>query len=467
MYVPWVPDEMEITLRCYAFEEHFKAEKTLREKHNISSEYVESLISYHNDSNYVNISFSTGKMLCISFERNDGTLGELLISNANIRSEAGWLLSCQSMLNDMARSLSHLHENGLVHGCLDTNTFAKFGDKWKMLEVGKSTAMGSAMGGYVHKYVPPESLSGVTANTHTAALSSQKRTSSRSNTRVGRKSTSSIKGGLGNLPPLHNLKDKSEKKKYGVFSFGLKDLGLGNFGAKKGKGKSDSSLLSGNSMDSSIASMKKSESNVTDEVSARVIAMQEDEIARLRKALEEKELIYRRQLAEERATYKRLEVERQREIQNKVATKKSKTSLPRYAPEKLMASALWDLWSYGTIMAEIMIGKSPLLPCSADKDEEFLMKLSKFDDVQLAAICEEVKEVAGPLAADLVGRLLNPKPQQRISSIDKVLQHRYFHEEVIEPKKINGRGRASKVTVTVSKYATNKRNRRSLSRKKH
>jgi hypothetical protein len=117
-------------------------------------------------------------------------------------------------------------------------------------------------------------------------------------------------------------------------------------------------------------------------------------------------------------------------------------------------------------MAEVIIGKSPLLPCSVDNDDDFLMKLSKFDDVQLAAICEEVKEVGGPLAADLVGRLLNPKPQQRISSMDKVLQHRYFHEEVIEPKKINSRGRAAKVTVSVSKYSTNKRNRRSLSRKK-
>jgi len=198
------------------------------------------------------------------------------------------------------------------------------------------------------------------------------------------------------------------------------------------------------------------------QVSARVIAMQEDEIARLRKALEEKEHIYRRQLAEERATYKRLEVERQREVQNKFSAQKNKLALPRYAPEKLMASALWDVWSYGIIMAEVIIGKSPLLPCSADTDEDFLLKLSNFDDIKLSALCEEVKDVAGPLAADLVGRLLNPKPQQRISCMDKVLQHRYFHEEVIEAKKVNTRGRASKVTITVS----NKGNQRSLSRKR-
>jgi serine/threonine protein kinase len=219
-------------------------------------------------------------------------------------------------------------------------------------------------------------------------------------------------------------------------------------------------------MDSSIASMRESEST-TDEASARVIAMQEDEIARLRKALEEKEHIYRRQLAEERATYKRLEVERQREIQAKAVIEKSKSKVPRFAPEKLMASALWDMWSYGLIMVEAIIGKSPLLPSSVDSDEEFLEKLSKFNDVQLAAVCEEVKDFGGPLAADLVGRLLNPKPQQRISSMDKVLQHRYFHEEVTEPSdlaiKANNRGRTS---LTVSKDSTQKKNRRSLSRKK-
>lgn len=471
MYVPWEPDEMEITLRCYAFEEHFKAEKTFREKHNISSEYVETMISYHNDSNYVNISFSTGKMLCISFERNDGTLGELLSSNLKIRSEAAWLSSCQRMLNDIAHSLSHLHDNGLVHGRLDTDTFAKFGEKWKLLEIGKSTAMGNAMGGCMHKFVPPESLSGVKTDTSTSGISPQRR-NSRSNLRANKRSSSVIKGGLGpasrissNLPPLHNFKDKSEKKNGGIFSFGLKDLGLGSFGTKKSKGKggrgtSDNSVLSGSSMDSSIASIKKKESNVTDEVSARVIAMQEDEIARLRKALEEKEHIYRRQLAEERATYKRLEVERQREVQNKFSAQKNKLVLPRYAPEKLMASALWDVWSYGIIMAEVIIGKSPLLPCSADTDEDFLLKLSNFDEIKLSALCEEVKDAAGPLAADLVGRLLNPKPQQRISCMDKVLQHRYFHEEVIEAKKVNNRGRASKVTITVSNKG------RSLSRKR-
>lgn len=54
----------------------------------------------------------------------------------------------------------------------------------------------------------------------------------------------------------------------------------------------------------------------------------------------------------------------------------------------------------------------------------------------IQAIREEVRENAGDLAADLVARLLHPKPSQRIESMSKVLQHKYFHEEVKETKTI-------------------------------
>jgi hypothetical protein len=40
-----------------------------------------------------------------------------------------------------------------------------------------------------------------------------------------------------------------------------------------------------------------------------------------------------------------------------------------------------------------------------------------------------------------VARLLHPKPQQRIESISKVLQHKYFHEEIVEMKQIFTKGK--------------------------
>ena len=155
------------------------------------------------------------------------------------------------------------------------------------------------------------------------AVDTRGRSGSRS--RIYKRSSSKARAGNSvatskDLPPVSGKKANTGRKKFGIFVFGLKVLGLGNYGAKKGsKVTMASSIASsqgdqsvgGDSMASSIASSQ-ADQRSTDEGSLRDIAMQEDEIARLRKALEEKEHIYRRQLAEERASFKRQEVERQR-----------------------------------------------------------------------------------------------------------------------------------------------------------
>jgi serine/threonine protein kinase len=427
------------------------------------------MISTHNVSDYVNASFTSGKLLCISFERNEGTLDEIL-SNTSVRDEIGWLSKCQVILKKVAQCLQHLHENSAVHGRLEMNTIAQFGrSEWKLLDIGGSTKMGDGMRGLLLKCVPPESLSGV-RTTSTTPETSSRRSRSKSRSRLmkwkgdtvkSNSVTSMVRSGK-DLPPLPNSKANTTRKKFGIFVFGLKDLGLGSYGAK-GRSRSMTGGPGiagtnhdfndgGSSMDSSMASSAPEGSSVTtDEASARVIAMQEDEIARLRKALEEKEHIYRHQLAEERASFKRQAVQRQRQLQHKRAQELSKIELPRFAPEKVMASPLWDVWSFGLIMAEAIIGKSPLLPSSADSEAEFLDKLSKFNDVQLSVVCEEVNECGGQLGADLVARLLHPKPQQRIASMEMALKHKYFHEQVVEispDKKRRGRNAISKDSKT-------------------
>jgi len=232
----------------------------------------------------------------------------------------------------------------------------------------------------------------------------------------------------------------------------MKDLGFGGYGGKGGKQRpssrssdkqrtnsSNSERSLASSVDSTFASADKTAQ--TDEGSLRIIAMQEDEIARLRQALEEKEHIYRRQLIEERASFKRQEVERQRELQKTKAKMltEAKESLYRFAPEKVMSSPSWDVWSFGLLMAELILGRTPLLPCFADSDDDFVEKLTLFEDMQVATIREEVRESAGDLAADLVARLLHPKPQERIESMAKVLQHKYFHEEIVETVQIHSK----------------------------
>merc|ERR1719223_741703 len=95
-----------------------------------------------------------------------------------------------------------------------------------------------------------------------------------------------------------------------------------------------------------------------------------------------------------------------------------------------MASPHWDVWAFGLIMAELLIGKNLILPCCADTQEDFLISLGGFGELQVAAVREEVRERAGDLAADLVARMLHPNPSQRIGSVSKILQHKFFHEEV-------------------------------------
>ena len=121
-----------------------------------------------------------------------------------------------------------------------------------------------------------------------------------------------------------------------------------------------------------------------------------NEIARLRQALEEKEHIYRRQLIEERAEFKRQEIERQRELEKTKTSmvRQAKENIFRYAPEKVMASPTWDIWSFGVLMVELIIGKTPLLPSFATSDDEFIEKLMLFDDDQLAVSILSIQSLA-------------------------------------------------------------------------
>merc|ERR1719276_201696 len=233
----------------------------------------------------------------------------------------------------------------------------------------------------------------------------------------------------GNLPPLPG---DPKRKKFGIFVFGMKDLGLGDYGGRRTRSSSRGARRSRRGLDdncsidsrSTMGSKGDAMTTSTDEGSLRIIAMQEDEITRLREALEEKEHVYRRQLVEERASFKRQEVAREREQKKNQAKAKKihKSSVPRFAPEKVMASPAWDIWSFGVLMTEMLVGKTLLLPSNQESDDEFLEKLIGFDEIQVASIREEVRDNAGDLAADLVSRLLHPNPRERIESMSKVLQ---------------------------------------------
>ncbi len=370
------------------------------------------MIKIHKVSNYANASFTSGKLLCIAFEKNDLTLCEL-IDDEEAKSNRNWLVKCHLLLKDLAACLDHLHNESLIHGSLDPSTIGQFQSKWKLMYIGHSTKMGHAMGGSLRRCVPPESLSGTkpasifSSQGNKIGKSSKKKqlmSSSVSNSR-SRFSSSKLGGSVmksftkgstvtkPGLPPLPE-KAKNSRKKFGVFVFGLNDMGLGNYGRGRSRSQSrgrrgrSSSVGSQRSTASSVDSYAASANDLSeaDEGSLRIIAMQEDEIARLRKALEEKEHVYRRQLIEERSEFKRQEIERQRELQKTKANmlQTAKDNLFRFAPEKVMASPAWDVWSFGLLMVELILGKTPLVPAFAGSDDEFVERLMMFRDTEVA-----------------------------------------------------------------------------------
>jgi len=420
-YLPWQTKNKDVMLRCYVYDDAYEAELSIRQKYNLSSDFVERIIHCYRVNNYVNASFSTGNLLCIVYERNDSTLYEML--NDKNSNQRNWIVNCHLILRDIAHALQYVHNKCLLHGRLDPSSVAKFLTKWKLLDIGSATEMGNAMGGVLRRSIPPEAVVKTRTKGTGASVIGKKvkvrRTATKDDVVCGGSSVKKINNSKAKIPT---------RKKFGVFVFNMDELGLHQYGnpvtnKQKCRGTLPSESFSKGSTHNDTAN--------TDDGSLRIITMQEDEIARLRKALDEKEHVYRMQIVEERASNRLQEIERLRDKSVDHMGKNIKIiEAVRFVPEKVMALPSWDVWGLGLIMAELLLGKSTLLPCHAATDAEFMDDLAEFNETKVAAISEDVRDVAGDLAADLILRLLHPEPQKRISSISKILQHKYFHESV-------------------------------------
>mmetsp|Transcript_10687 Transcript_10687/g.13516 ORF Transcript_10687/g.13516 Transcript_10687/m.13516 type:complete len:1019 (+) Transcript_10687:228-3284(+) len=100
-----------------------------------------------------------------------------------------------------------------------------------------------------------------------------------------------------------------------------------------------------------------------------------------------------------------------------------------YHPSQCMASTSWDIWSYGLIMGQLVLGQSMvLLPNFEKASDAHLRNLHQYDDEALNKIYEAAKRVSGENAANLLESLLQPKPENRPQSMNEVLSHKYFNE---------------------------------------
>jgi len=64
----------------------------------MTKDFTEGIVHDHRVPNYVNASFTTGKLLCITFERKATTLHELLDGS---RTKHNWLVKCHLIVRDL------------------------------------------------------------------------------------------------------------------------------------------------------------------------------------------------------------------------------------------------------------------------------------------------------------------------------------------------------------------------------
>ncbi|ETK84699.1 AGC protein kinase [Phytophthora nicotianae] len=96
-------------------------------------------------------------------------------------------------------------------------------------------------------------------------------------------------------------------------------------------------------------------------------------------------------------------------------------SMDYMAPEVLLRQAhdqRVDIWSLGIIMYELLLGKTPFY----HENPRELGRRITHDNVEFPNEFEE----ECPLACDLINQLLVKNPDERLSSMDKIKQHRFF-----------------------------------------
>uniref|UniRef100_A0A7S1BXE3 Protein kinase domain-containing protein n=1 Tax=Corethron hystrix TaxID=216773 RepID=A0A7S1BXE3_9STRA len=438
----------EVILRCFYFEETFQSEINVRDQYKLATNHVESVLRTHRCEDYQKYAFSGGRLYCIAFESYDHTLSEVFDKTPIGKRSEKWVKKCAMVLKHVAYALKHLHQQGVIHGNLLPTSIAKYGNKWKLTDIGTLTPVGGAMRGPLRPCAPPETILALKGPMRpfpppsTGAKTGIPGVLKNGANSGPRAPAGILKGGQNNPAtyssptpkgvkfdeprtaapddpsargirphkPAHPrttaglrksnvVVDKSKRKRAGILMFGMQEMGL-----QGEKGREE--------RDPRAREMESQQRRILDE--------KEAEIERLRKIIEEQER----------------EQREQEEARDKLRRGGAEAALPpslptlRFAPERCIASAAWDVWSFGLIMGQLLLGRNVNLLPNSEKSEEALMRNLYFYDKSAAKkIRESVRESAGEQAGDLISRLLHPAPEMRPSTMTKVLRHKYFHSD--------------------------------------
>ena len=129
-------------------------ELKIRKEYCLSRHYVPAVISVHHTVQHAAYSEAMAEPgYCITMEGADTTAENLMLDMR----KHGKSFS-PKVLKRIGISLLHMHEHGLVHGDFGTHNVGKFGNRWKLLGVGGSKAIGSNSSPKRGFYHPPETV---------------------------------------------------------------------------------------------------------------------------------------------------------------------------------------------------------------------------------------------------------------------------------------------------------------------
>jgi serine/threonine protein kinase len=129
-------------------------ELKIRKDFQLSRHYIPAVISVHHTVQHAAYSEAMAEPgYCITMEGADTTAENLML---DMRKHGKSFSS--KILRKIGASLLHMHEHGLVHCDFGTHNVGKFGNRWKLLGVGGSKAIGSPTDPKRGFYHPPEAV---------------------------------------------------------------------------------------------------------------------------------------------------------------------------------------------------------------------------------------------------------------------------------------------------------------------
>lgn len=132
----------------------------MRKNYQLSPDFVEDMKA----SFKANQELVPGSAQVIAYAKPDLVLKELIEVAPPQKSTLSWLIKCNGIIKDIASALQNVHNSCLVHGHLEPSVVGSFssGDTtnvWKLMEIGQSVKIGSAMSGDIFSsYFPPECI---------------------------------------------------------------------------------------------------------------------------------------------------------------------------------------------------------------------------------------------------------------------------------------------------------------------